>query len=291
VDVEAIVERVWPGRAARVETLHGGITNRNFKVSLDDGAYVLRIGGKNTELLGVDRTAEHAASLAAHAAGVAPEVIACLEPEGYLVTRFVEGRSPPPEELREPAQLGRVAAALRAFHGGPPIPSRFDSFRVVEAYLATAVAHGVPTPAGYPRAKEVAGRIEALRGGAQLHPCHNDLLSANFIARGDRLWIVDWEYAGMGDPCFDLANFSINHELDDEANRALLAAYFGELRTEDERALRLMRFMSDFREAMWGVVQQGISELDFDFVGYADEHLERLERTAAEPAFRAALAG
>ena len=289
--MQAIVERVWPGRAARVERLDGGITNRNFKVSLDDGTYVLRIGGRNTELLGVDRVAEHAASLAAHAAGVAPEVIACLEPEGYLVIRFVEGRSPPPEELREPALLGTVAAALRAFHGGPPIPSRFDSFRVVETYLATAAAHGVPTPAGYSLAAEVAGRIEALRGGTELRPCHNDLLNANFIARDDRLWIVDWEYAGMGDRFFDLANFSINHELDDDANRALLAAYFGAVRIEDERALRLMRFMSDFREAMWGVVQQGISELDFDFVGYADEHFERLERTAAERAFRAALTG
>jgi len=286
-----MVERVWPGREARVETLGGGITNHNFKVSLDDGVYVLRIGGKDTGLLGIDRQAEHAASLAAQAAGVAPEVVAFLEPEGYLVTRFVEGRIPPPGELREPAQLARVASAVRAFHDGPPIPSRFDSFRVVEAYLATAATHGVAAPPAYGRARDVAGRIEAVRGGPQPRPCHNDLLNANFIDDGERLWIVDWEYAGMGDPAFDLANFSINHELDDEANRALLTAYFGELRAEDERALRLMRFMSDFREAMWGVVQQGLSELDFDFVAYADEHFERLERTAAEPSFRAALGG
>ncbi len=291
MNVEAMVERVWPGREARVEVLGGGITNHNFKISLDDGAYVLRIGGKDTALLGIDRRAEHAASLAAHEAGVAPEVVAFVEPEGYLVTRFLEARIPPPEELRAPEQLARVAAALRAFHSGRPLPSRFDSFRVVEAYHATAAAHGVAPPRGFDRAREVAGRIEAVRGAPPPRPCHNDLLNANFLDDGERLWIVDWEYAGMGDPCFDLANFSINHELDDEANRGLLAAYFGGLRTEDERALRLMRFMSDFREAMWGVVQQGISELDFDFVAYADEHFERLERTAAEPSFRAALDG
>lgn len=291
MDVNAIVERVWPGREARVEVLGGGITNDNFKVSLDDGAYVLRIGGKDTELLGIDRQAEHAASLAAHAAGVAPEVVCFVEPEGYLVTRFVEGRIPPPAELARPAQLARVAAALRAFHEGPPLPSRFDAFRVVETYLATAASHGVAAPAAYARAQDVARRIEATRHGAPVRPCHNDLLNANFLDDGERLWIVDWEYAGIGDPVFDLANFSINHELDDDVNRALLTAYFGTLRAEDERALRLMRFMSDFREAMWGVVQQGISELDFDFVAYADEHFERLERTAAEPAFRSALAG
>lgn len=291
MNVEAMVERVWPGREARIEVLGGGITNHNFKVSLDDGTYVLRIGGKDTALLGIDRRAEHAASLAAHAAGVAPEVIAFVEPEGYLVTRFLEARIPPPEELRAPGELARVAALLGAFHSGAPLPSRFDSFRVVEAYRATAAAHGVAPPRGFDRAQEVAARIEAARGTVPARPCHNDLLNANFLDDGERLWIVDWEYAGMGDPFFDLANFSINHELDEEGNRELLTAYAGELRVEDERALRLMRFMSDFREAMWGVVQQGISELEFDFAAYTNEHFDRLERTAAEPGFRAALGG
>jgi thiamine kinase-like enzyme len=97
---------------------------------------------------------------------------------------------------------------------------------------------------------------------------------------------VDWEYAGMGDPFFDLGNFAVNHELDAEGERLLLENYGG----GDHEALVLMRFMSDFREAMWGVVQQAISTLEFDFRTYADEHFERLQRTAAEPRFRAALA-
>jgi thiamine kinase-like enzyme len=119
--------------------------------------------------------------------------------------------------------------------------------------------------------------------------CHNDLLNANFIADGERIWIVDWEYAGMGDRFFDLANFSINHELSNDENHELLRSYSGEATDEHRRALRLMRFMSDFREAMWGVVQQGISELDFDFVAYANEHFARLERTASDATFQAAL--
>jgi thiamine kinase-like enzyme len=286
---EAIAERLFPGRVRRFEPLGGGITNRNFRVALDDGDVVLRIGGKDTALLGIDRQVEHAASRAAADAGLGPAVVAFVEPEGYLVTRFVAGRPIPVDEVRAPETLDRIASMLRTLHDGAAIPGRFDSFRVVEAYRATAAAHGVAPPAAYEEAKSVAGRIEDARGPQGTCPCHNDLLNANFIADGARIWIVDWEYAGMGDRFFDLANFSINHELGDEENDALLRAYFGEATDEHRRSLRLMRFMSDFREAMWGVVQQAISELDFDFVAYANEHFERLERTASDPSFVAAL--
>ncbi len=287
--VEEMVERVWPGREAEIEVLGGGITNRNFKVAVDGGTYVLRVGGKDTELLGIDRRAEHEASLAAAAVGVGPEVVAFIEPEGYLVTRFIEGEVVVPEALREPEPIRRVAQALRAVHAGPPIPARFDAFRVVEAYAATAAAHGIRVPQAYERARVTAAEVERARGAVPERPCHNDLLTANFIDDGSRIRIVDWEYAGMGDVYFDLANFAVNNGLPAEETRELLRAYFGDAAPEHDRALTLMRFMSDFREAMWGVVQQALSDLEFDFAAYADQHFQRLEETAADRAFRRAL--
>ncbi len=288
-DFEGAVERVWPGKEAHVEVLGGGITNHNLKVVIDGEAFVLRVTGKDTGLLGIDRTVELAATEVAAAAGVGPEVVAFVDPEGWLVTRFIEGVTPDLERMREPEMLGRVAAALRAFHGGPAIPGTFDSFRVVETYARTALGRGGRIPSEYEWAHEIAARIEAKRAADAPVPCHNDLLNANFLDDGERLRIVDWEYAGMGDRFFDLANFSINHELDEGGRSELLAAYVGQVRAADAQALELMRFMSDFREAMWGVVQTTLSELDFDFVGYATEHFERLARTAAEQPFRAAL--
>jgi thiamine kinase-like enzyme len=278
VEPEQLAERVWPGRQVTIEPLGGGITNRNFKVQTDGDNFVLRIGGRDTELLGIDRSAEHAASSVAAELGLGPEVVAYVEPEGYLVTRYIEG------EVGK-VDVDRVGATLRRLHDGPTFPGRFDSFRVVEAYRATAHAHGVGVPSAYERAKEIADQIERRRADAPLRPCHNDLLNANFIDDGVRLWLVDWEYAGMGDPFFDLGNFAVNHELADESERALLSAYG----SDDADGLVLMRFMSDFREAMWGIVQLAISELDFDFTTYAEEHFERLARTAGEPRFLAAL--
>ncbi|HEY3070746.1 MAG TPA: choline/ethanolamine kinase family protein, partial [Gaiellaceae bacterium] len=244
---EEIAARVWPGQTLELEPLGGGITNRNFKVAVDGDAYVLRIGGKDTELLGIDRSVEHGASVVAARTGVGPDVVGYVEPEGYLITRFVQGRTIPPAEMRRPETIARVAATLRLIHDGPVIPGRFDSFRVVEAYRATAEEHGVRVPEAYSWAQRWADRIELARGPQPLEPCHNDLLNANFIADGERICIVDWEYAGMGDRFFDLANFSINHDFGKEENATLLDAYFGAAKSADFAALSLMRFMSDFR--------------------------------------------
>jgi thiamine kinase-like enzyme len=291
VDVDAIVERIWPGRAARVEVLGGGITNFNFRVDVEGASYVLRVSGANTALLGIDRVVEHEAALAAAAVGIGPEVVELVEPEGYLVTRFIEGDVMTQERMSEPETIRRVARALRAIHRGPSLPARFISFRVVEDYRTVAFAHGAEMPPIYAWARQVAMRIERARGAFPERPCHNDLLTANFIDDGTRLRIVDWEYAGMGDVFFDLANFAANNGLGPDERRLLLEAYVGELRAADERALELMIFMSDFREAMWGIVQGAISELDFDFAAYAAEHFERMEATAASGPFVAALGG
>ena len=288
-DVTRAVQRMWPGQDVQVEVLGGGITNQNLKVDVGGESFVLRVAGKNTDLLGINREAELAATEAAAAARIGPEVVGFVLPEGWLVTRFIEGATPPMERMREPAMLRRVADALYAFHAGPAVPATFDSFRVVEAYRQTTLEWGGAVPDAYDWAHEIAGRIEARRSADAHVPCHNDLLNANFLFDGERLRIVDWEYAGMGDRFFDLANFAINHELDEAASEALLTAYVGEVRPEDARALALMRFMSDFREAMWGVVQSAVSELDFDFVTYASDHFERLHRTAGTRAFAAAL--
>jgi thiamine kinase-like enzyme len=289
MELESLAARLWPDASPAIEPLGGGITNHNFKVSVDGESFVLRVGGKDTELLGIDRRAEHAAALAAAAAGAGPEVVAFLEPEGVLVTRFVEGRPVPVEEIRRPESVGAVASALKRVHEGTPVPARFDSFRVVETYAAAAARLGVRVPAAYEEAHRLAARIEHARGRQPARPCHNDLLNANFIAAEGRIWIVDWEYAGMGDVFFDLANFSVNNELGPDHDEVLLRSYGAGDSAEGARALTLMRFMSDFREAMWGVLQQGISELDFDFAGYAAEHFERLRETAATQRFRAAL--
>ncbi len=281
------------GVALTLTALSGGITNRNFLVAAAGRSdrHVIRLAGNDTHLLGISREVEHAATLAAAGVGVGPEVTAFIRPEGYLVTRFIEGSPVPDDVVHQPATLRRVGDSLRRIHDGPPIPGLFIPFRIVEAYRALAAARGVPIPPEYEVAQAVARRIElaCLSNPVEMRPCHNDLLSANFIDDGVRIRIVDWEYAGMGDPFFDLGNFSVNHGLTPEEDAQVLGAYEGHVRPSRLARVTLMRTMSDFREAMWGVLQQGISTLDVDFVAYADEHFERLIGNATTPAFERAL--
>ena len=282
------------GRELVLTALSGGITNRNFLVTIPgaDDRYVIRLAGNDTHLLGISREVEHAATVAAAGVGVGPEVTAFIRPEGYLITRFIEGSPVSDEAVRRPETLDRVAASLRRIHDGPPIPGLFVPLRIVEAYRALAAGRGVPIPPEYELAAALGRRIEmaCLAAPLEPRPCHNDLLNANFIDDGARIRIVDWEYAGMGDPFFDLGNFSINHELTPDQDAYLLRAYDGgEPHPARLARLTLMRVVSDFREAMWGVLQQGISTLDVDFVGYATEHFDRLLANASAPAFERSL--
>lgn len=280
----AAVDRLWPDRPARITELGGGITNHNYKVELDDGVFVLRIGGARARVLGLDRAVENAAGERAYEVGVGPEVVAYMPAQGWIVARFIDGRKISIEEMREPEMLRRVTAALRTFHEAAPIPGRFDCHEVVEDYHAKALEHDVAIPEEFNASRALSRRIRQARGEQPAVPCHNNLLSANFLDDGE-VRIVDWEYAGMGDRFFDLANFSVNHDLSPGDDRGLLEAYFGEVREKDFASLRLMKFMSDFREAMWGLLQSGISELEFGFAEYAAKHFARAEATASSPEF------
>jgi thiamine kinase-like enzyme len=272
--------------------LGGGITNHNFRARFDGREVVVRLPGNDTELLGSDRPGEREANSLAATAGVAPAVLAYLEDPVVLVTAFVEGPTMESAELREPTALAEVAAALRRVHGCDGIAAGFDAFRLVEDYATATRLRGGEVPAAYEHAHAAAARIEeapALAGGA-LVLCHDDLLPANFIATPEGIRIVDWEYAGMGNRWFDLGNFAVNNELGPAEEEAFLTAYLGALPSPAElAALRLMQLISDFREAMWGVVQQAISDLDFDFEAYATKHFDRLLAAVEGPDFEVLL--
>ncbi len=279
VIVDRLQERLGPATGAP-EPLDGGITNRNYRVRFGEGDYVVRLPGRDTGLLGINRTAEREANQTAAELGFAPAVAA--GDDDCLVTEFLVCEPVDADALR--AGPDSVARALRAFHeSGIELPARFWVPELLDQYASIVHERGGSLPEAYAPTQELARRIADVLPLDLPVPCHDDLLPANLVALvpGGEILLVDWEYAGMGHPLFDLGNLAVNNEFDTGAEDRLLEAYFGTPPTDARRAaLALMRIMSDAREAAWGVIQSVISELDFDFDVYAEKHFNRLRKQA-----------
>jgi len=281
-DPKSIAEGLsfWGGPIT-AEPLGGGLTNANFVVSHGDRRFVVRIGA-DIPAHQVMRFNERAASLAAHAAGLSPEV-AHHEP-GALVVAFVEGRTLTPNDLRQDAMLPRLVEVIRACHTrmiahlrGPLL--MFWPFHILRDYAATLrERHSRWTPE-LPRLSETASRLERLVGPVAIAFCHNDLLASNLIDDGRKLWLIDWDYAGFNSPLFDLSNLASNNEFEAEQERSMLATYFGH---EPDAILgqsyRAMKCASLLREAMWGMVSEVHSKLHFDYAAYTIDYLDRFGR-------------
>ena len=278
--IEHILNQVpgWNAAAAQVSPLVGGITNQNYRVDIGGEIFVLRIGGKGTHLLGIDRGRESTCTSIAAQVGVGAEVIYFLPGEDVLITRFIAGSGITPEIAAQHEMLPRIVDSIKRYHAGPDFPGTFSPFDTVRSYHTLALANGVTFPETLPQVFGLMQQIEqalATSGSAYIRPCHNDLLASNFIDDTHSIRILDWEYAGMGDLFFDLGNFAVNQSLNEEQCKLLLLHYFGEVRPAHLAHLNLMRLGSDLRESFWGFLQLGISELDFDYKEYAHHHLNR----------------
>jgi thiamine kinase-like enzyme len=268
---------IWTGPVSP-EPLAGGITNLNFTVRDAGRRYLVRIGGDIPEHM-ILRRFEHEAARAAHAAGLSPAVRHAGD--GALVLDFIDGRTLAAEDVRDPANRDRLAALLRRCHlemprhyrGAAPI---FWVFQVIRDYAHTLRDGGSRHELASLLA--AAERLEAATGPVEIVFGHNDLLPANLIDDGSRLWLVDWEYAGFNTPLFDLGGLASNAGMSERERSALLAAYYG--RAPDPALLRqasAMTAASLLRETMWSMVSELHSTLDFDYASYTAANRARFD--------------
>jgi thiamine kinase-like enzyme len=267
-----------------VDALAGGLTNRNFRVTDRDGeSFVVRLGQDIPEH-GVMRFNELAAARAAFAAGITPEVL--YASKGILVSRFIEGTVLTPAQVRDPQMLERVVALLRSCHRdvaphfqGPALI--FWVFQVIRGYIRVIESRGGgPTSLELKTMAARATRLEQAVGPVQIVFAHNDLLAANLINDGKRLWLIDWDYAGFNSPLFDLANLSTNNELSPDLQEAMLNQYFGEpINSEMQRGFAAMQCASLLRETLWAMVYGFTSTIAFNYRSYGDNYHKRFERS------------
>jgi len=283
--IEQVIAAIpdWTGRQLEATPITSGLTNRNWRVDVDGVGHFVRIPGAATDLLAVDRANERFNTRAAATAGVGPAMLYELPEWDVFVLAWLDARTMSIETLGAPGVPTRVAEALRRLHAGPRFRDDFDMFRLSERYLRLVDERGIRIPDGY---RERMARLPRLEAALAIHPlptvpCNNDLLAENYLDDGERLWIVDYEYSGNNDPTFELGNTAQEQGWDDVRIRELVAAYFGEATDALLARCRLQMIMSDVGWTLWAAIQASISDIDFDFFGWAEERWDRA-RTALD---------
>jgi thiamine kinase-like enzyme len=279
IRVDEAVARVsmWKGEEVKVSQLSGGLTNENYLVQSAGRRYVMRIPGRSTDLLSIDRANEVYNTKAAATTGIGPQVLEHVPGLDVLVLEFIPGATMSAHTLQSREMAARMASSFHRLHRSPRFLKDFDMFRLIESYLGIVDEHEVAIPAGYRDKLPVVAMIERAVSAGSLPrvPCHNDLLCENFIDDGVALRIVDYELSGNNDPCFDLGNTAQEAELDADLRAALCAEYFGREDAQQLARMNLFALMSDIGWTLWGAIQAKISAVEFDFAGY---YMGRWER-------------
>lgn len=280
--IEQVVRRAatFRDRPVRVSELSGGLTNVNHLVEVDGSRYVVRIPGRSTELLAVDRSNERHNAEAASTTGVSPRIVEYVDEWNVMVLEFIEGETMSGAALRSSEQARRIAGSLRRLHGGPRFLHDFDMFRLTEFYLRVCDERRVTIPDGFRDRLGLVAEIERAftANPVDTVPCHNDLLAENYIDDGRQLWIVDFEYSGNNDPCFELGDTAQECEFDAVLREELCEAYFGDAREDRLARMNLQALMADVGWTLWAAIQAEISTIDYDFWGWA---IERWDRASA----------
>jgi thiamine kinase-like enzyme len=276
--------KLWQG-AVDPQPLSGGITNVNFLVEDAGRRYVVRVGD-DIPIHQVKRFNELAASRAAAEAGISPAVVHS-EP-GVLVLDYIEGKTLAAADIRRPEILEQALPLVARCHRELPKHLRgaalaFWVFHVIRDYGWTLKEGNSPHASLLPALSELAGRLEQAVGPVEIVFGHNDLLPANFIDDGSRLWLIDWDYAGFNSPLFDLGGLASNNELSSEQEDWMLETYF-ERPLDDalRRRYQAMKCASLLRETLWSMVSEIHSDIDFDYAAYTADNLARFQAATKE---------
>jgi thiamine kinase-like enzyme len=277
--MDEVPELAGPGRS--VAPLPGGLTNANYKVLTAAGTYVLRRWSDDSGLLAIDRDNEYENSVRAAEVGIGAGVVAYLPEHNTMVMEWLEGSTLSAAELRRGTVLDQVAAACRRLHGARRFRDDFDMFEIQPRYLEIVRRRGFRLPARY---EEFEPHVAAIREAFAVRdegtvPCNNDLLAENFMLTASGMRLIDYEYSGNNDPCFELGNVWSESGLSLAQLEQLVGAYYGRAARHKVARARLWGLMSKYGWTLWASIQDGVSEIDFDFWSWG---IEKYDRAVAE---------
>lgn len=278
ITIDDVISRVeeWKNKQVEIQELTEGITNYNYKVTVDDQCYVVRIPGTGSDIF-IGRDVELHNTLSSSDVGVGAHVFHFFESDHVIVSEFIEGTVMSPESFRSKDAIVRAVKAIKEVNTKGNFISRFVMFEKFDEYREIVKKHSIRIPDTFDEAEIVVSRVRErfMRNMPELLSCHNDLLAENFIDQGDRMRIIDWELSGLNDPCFELGDFSVEQGFDESEDNLIIETYFGKFDEQKFARMNIYKYMADVLWTLWAVIQNHISTLDFDYWEYGLKRFTR----------------
>lgn len=277
-DIHDVIQMVdeWKGKEVDIEELTEGITNKNFKVTVEEKSYIARIPGEGTDLF-INREVELYNMLSASDVGVGAHIFKYFKPEYISIAEFIDGEVMSVPSFKDKERIVKAARAIKRVNMGAKFISKFIMFDKFDEYLEIIKKHTIKVPENFGDAAVFVNRVrdKFLNTMPELAACHNDLLAENFIDQGDRMRIIDWELSGTNDICFELGDFSVEQEFGEDEDVLMVETYFGNFDEKKFARINLYKSMADILWTLWAAIQNHLSDLEFDFWEYGINRFNR----------------
>lgn len=255
----------------QIDAIGGGLSNRNFRIHTKVQQFIVRIAAENT-MLGHDRQREHEAISRAEAHGIAPKLVNFILPQGHMISHYKsEARTLSRADMNDAGMLDRIAALLKKVHALAPISKSFDPYQDIRRWHSARQSRALPIPSRLPNLLSRVGEVEVARADVAKVLCHNDPYHPNFLDDG-QLWLIDWEFAGMNDPMYDLAG--VAYPIDRASRMQLLQSYYGDDGKAHINDLEDVIAVFICWNVFWCLVQTTTSDLDHDYQKFAEDLLD-----------------
>jgi thiamine kinase-like enzyme len=278
ISIGDVIKRVeeWKNKQVEIQELTEGLTNHNYKVTVDNRSYVVRIPGSGTDVF-VDRDKELHNTLSASDVGVGAKVFYSFKSDHVIIIEFLKGKVMSPESFKGNDVITRTVKAIKEVNTKGNFVSNFVMFDKFDEYHEIVKKHTIKLPDNFNEAENIVRKVESrfLRNMPKLVSCHNDLLAENFIDQGNRMRIIDWELSGLNDPCFELGDFSVEQGFNENENKLIIETYFGHFDEQKYARMNVYKYMADVLWTLWAVIQNHFSVIDFDFWEYGLNRFNR----------------
>ena len=267
----------WSEKEINIEPINSGITNLNFKVIVDKIPYFLSIADAKSQFLEINFNNKYSNNNICAGLGISPNVLYFFQSKNIIITEFIDSKHILNEDFGSFENIDKLINVIKSIHQVNSFHQEFNMFTLLKNYMSVIKNENIEISESAVRnfnsINEIGEKLEMFR--EKLVPCHNDLVPENILIKNEKLYVIDFDYSGNNDPCFEIGNLCVEMDFNELQIKQIIEKYFGELNEHLISRVNLHAILSDFGWSLWSFIQSTISNVDFDFKQYGNHRLNR----------------